>query len=158
MTLKRSGSTSIRSTRPAWRLARFERCVNRNSPTRFSEFVTESISISARVSSNTFMAWVDSQVREKIKFGHLNSQTSRLLAPAASQAGDQFARNFLGSRNIMWIKGYGRYAGVAATSELLCQRGQISVCVREIPGIRTQGNFRAHRRCAYAHGIDACWV
>src|ERR1700688_2081096 len=71
MTLKRSGSTSIRSTRPAWRLARFERCVNRNSPTRFSEFVTESISISARVSSNTFMARVDSQVREKITIAHL---------------------------------------------------------------------------------------
>src|SRR6202051_1590623 len=85
MTLKRSGSTSIRSTRPAWRLARFERCVNRNSPTRFSEFVTESISISARVSSNTFMAQVDSQVREKITIGHLNSKDVTCASGRASR-------------------------------------------------------------------------
>src|SRR6202166_2639188 len=99
MTLKRSGSTSIRSTRPAWRLARFERCVNRNSPTRFSEFVTESISISARVSSSAFIAQVDSQVREKITIGHLNSDLD--VTCASGRAGRQPARG-----QLPWLEEY----------------------------------------------------
>ena len=54
-TLKRPGSTSRRSALPPVRAASSDRYSSRYTPTACSLFVIDSISVNARVSSNTFI-------------------------------------------------------------------------------------------------------
>src|SRR5215472_6167438 len=56
------------------------------------------------------------------------------------------------------IKRNGGNAGMSAATVLFRERSQVLIGRRLVPWIGAQRNFRAHRRSAHAHRIDAFWM